>query len=202
MEAYKVFRVLAIASVLGIVVIAILNYNGYITDKNFAILSAMIAILGGLFGVFANKTTVDEKDVSKAVGTVLLTYDEKTLKDLKLAKEEETKIRDFIENKSNEIFLLRLRSYLEAEIISKYKDSELAKLIADLEDVERELRAINVKYEEVELPERFKQVLSRLNVEERMNLYLNLLDAIPFFPLKNFAKAYFRILRARERQRT
>ena len=140
---------------------------------------------------------VEEDDVEVAIDKVLLTYDKDTFQQLKEAKEQHKEIVDFIEHRSNEIFLLKLRSYLQEEIETKFQNSELAKLIKDLEEVEAQLDAMNVEYNAIELPERFRQFLAQLNQQEKLDLLLEMVDAIPFFPFKRMYKvmmktAYYR----------
>jgi len=85
----------------------------------------------------------------------------------------------------------------QEEIETKFQNSELAKLIKDLEEVEAQLDAMNVEYNAIELPERFRQFLARLNQQEKLDLLLEMVDAIPFFPFKRMYKvmmktAYYR----------
>ena len=161
-----------------------------LTTKLFAVANAVTAIIAAFFGIFARKPIAKE-DMSLAVEKVIANYDNETFLKLKQAKEEEERIRDYIENRSNEIFLLKLRGYLLEEIESKYINSDLAKLIGDLEKIEADLDAMNVTYKDIELPERFKKILGELNQQQKLDLYLDLLDALPFFPgrlLRNIYK--------------
>jgi light-regulated signal transduction histidine kinase (bacteriophytochrome) len=134
-EAYKLFRLLAFICLIVIMIISSLYYFDFIKETGFAISSGIIAILATIFGALATKP-VEEDDVEVAIDKVLLTYDKDTFQQLKEAKEQHKELVDFIEHRSNEIFLLKLRSYLQEEIETKFQNSELAKLIKDLEEVE------------------------------------------------------------------
>jgi len=159
----------------------------------------VVAITAAFLGIFARKP-VGKEDMSLAVEKLLLNYEAETFLKLKRVKEEEksiredieniesrsNEIRDYIENRSNEIFLLKIRSYLLEEIESAYRDSYLAKLIGELEKIEGNLDAMNITYESVKLPERFKEVMREINEEERRDLYLELLDLTSvMFPLSS-----------------
>ncbi len=88
-----------------------------------------------------------------------------------------------------------MRTYLQKEIETKFNDSELAKLIKDLDEIEAQLDAMDVKYDAIELPERFKSILNRLNEEERFNVYIELLDALPNLPFIPIKQMYIALLR-------
>lgn len=184
-RAYIVFRFLAFLCIVIVIILSYLYYRGTIVDKNFLIANGIAAILAAGFGIFANKP-VQKEDVAIAIDEVLLTYDEKTFNGLKKAKEEEKIIKQFIEYKSNEIFLVKLRSHLEEEIKTKYQNSELAKLVEDLQSVEKQLDAINVKYDPSQLPERFNKIIFQLNEQERMDFFLDMLKSVPLFPFPFF----------------
>jgi len=192
-ESYKIFRFLTFVCLAVIVFFAGLYYFSLISDKGFAISSGVIALLAGVLAMFANKP-VEKDDVGVAVDKVLLTYDVETLQRLKQAKEEEVEIRDFIERRSNEIFLLKLRTYLQESVENKYKDSEIAKLITELEKVENLLDTMNVDYDPLQVPDRFKRLLKELNQEEQLNLYmdvfLEMIESFPFLPFKRFFRAW------------
>lgn len=192
MKVYKFFRVLSFLCLSIIICFSVLYYKNIVSSENFAIGLGLIAILAGFFGIFAIKP-IEKKDFSIAVDQVLLKYDEKTFRNLKEAKEQEQKIRNFIDHQSNEMFLLKLRSYIEEEILSKYNNSDIAKLINELEEIEAQLDSINVDYGEIKLPDRFKKLLKSMKRKEKLNLYLDLLEALPFFPLKKFYKVSLKL---------
>ncbi|NEP77923.1 MAG: hypothetical protein F6K39_06895 [Okeania sp. SIO3B3] len=163
------------------------------TNKIFVGANAIVAISAAFFGIFARKP-VGKEDVSLAVEKVLLNYDNETFLKLKKAKEEEKEIRDYIENRSNEIFLLKLRSYLVEEIEAKYRGSDLAKLITDLEQIENQLDSMQVVYGDTKLPERFKEVLRDFNQQEdKVDIYLELFALLPP-PLNVLFRTLFRLL--------
>jgi hypothetical protein len=189
-----IFRILALLCLASIVVLSVFSYFGKVGIEFFALASGIIAVLASALEILSSKP-IGKGDVSVAVDKVLLTYDEDTLRALKEAKEEEQQIRAFVEHRSNEIFLLKMRAYLEEAIISKYRDSEIAKLVAELEQVETQLDSMNVQYGSIELPERFKDLLNRLNEEERFNAYIELLDAFPDLPLFPIKRMYIAAMR-------
>jgi hypothetical protein len=172
-------------------VISIAYYFNHIPDRIFAILSGLIAILAGIFGLFANKP-FDHKDVSVAVDKVLLTYEQETIESLKTAKDEELRIKDYIENRSNEIFLLKVRSYIIQDLSEKFEKSDIARLVEELERVEEKLDEINVKYSGAEMPARLKKLLYELSELEKIDLTISIIEATPFFPFKGFFKTYVR----------
>ena len=194
MEIYKIFRKLNIICFILLVGFVVAYYFTLISQSLFTTSMAIIAALITIFGLFAIKP-IGPEDVSVAIDKTLMKYEAETFEQLKKAKEEEQKISDFIENKSNEIFLLKLRSYLEEEILTKYKGSELSKLINELEKIEQELDSINTPFSEIELPDRFKKIVRDLNKEDKFEMYIDLIDALPFFPLKSSYKAYLRLLK-------
>lgn len=178
MKPFQVFRMLTFICLIIILAISALHYFDVVSSKLFAIVSGLIAILASVFGLFATKP-VEKEDVSVAVDKLLLTYDKDTIETLQQAKKEEEAIKDFIEHRSNEIFLLKLRNYLEDQIIVRYKGSEIAKLVNDLKKIEDQLDDMKIQYGEIALPERFKKIVERLNEEEKVNIYLGLLDTLP-----------------------
>lgn len=195
MKSYQVNRVLAFLCLAIIVIISRLYYSNVIKSDVFAIASAVTAILAGLFGIFASKP-IDKDDVSVAIDKVLLTYDAKTVESLKEAKAEEQRIRDYIEHRSTEHFLIKIREYLVQQIEVKYRNSEIAKLMADLEQVESQLDGMNVQYASIELPERFRKLLNELNERDKFALYLDLLDSIPVpFLFKWMKEMYMALMR-------
>lgn len=194
-DFYKVFRLLAILCLAAAIGLTIAFAAHAISSEVFGVFSGIIAVLISILGVYANKP-VGKDDVSVAVDKVLTTYDIDTIAKLKQAQLEEQQIKEFIENRSNEIFLLKLREYLRQEIETKYRESEIAKLVQELEKVENKLDAMNVQYGSLELPTRFKKLLTELNQKEQVELVIDLIDAlpIPFFPFKRLTKV---LLRAR-----
>ncbi len=190
----KFLRILALLCLATIVVLSFFSFFGHISTELFALLSGSLAVTASVLDIFANKP-VGKEEVGVAVDKLLLTYDIETIEELKEAKEEEQKLREFIDHRSNEIFLIRLRAYIEEQVISKYKNSEIAKLVGELEQVESQLDTMQVQYGEIDLPERFKKLLSRLNEEEKFNAYVDLIDAFPEFPLIPMKRMYIAVLK-------
>lgn len=190
-QSYQVFRFLTLFCLALIVVISIAYYFNHISDRTFSILSGLIAILAGILGLFANKP-FDHKDVTVAVDKVLLTYEQETIESLKSAKDEELRIKDYIENRSNEIFLLKVRSYIIQDLSEKFEKSDIARLVEELERVEEKLDEINVKYSDAEMPARFKKLQYELSELEKIDLTIAIIEATPFFPFKSFFKTYVR----------
>jgi hypothetical protein len=188
------FRILALLCLASIIVLAVFSYFKKIDAGFFALASAIIAVLASVLEILSNKP-IGKGDVSVAVDKVLLTYREDTLQSLREAKEEEQQTREFIERHSNEIFLLKMRAYLEETIISKYQDSEIAKLIAELEQIETQLDSMNIQYSSIELPERFKSLLNRLSEQQRFDAYIELLDAFPDLPVFPIKRMYIAAMR-------
>ena len=118
MPSYRVFRILTVVCALAVIVITICFYLSITDEKNLLLLSGILAVLAPIFGIFAVKPI--ESEITGGFDKLLVTYDKDTLERLQQAKKEEEQLRQFIEYKSNEIFLVKLRSYLEASIISKY----------------------------------------------------------------------------------
>jgi hypothetical protein len=190
-QSYQVFRFLTLFCLALIVVISVAYYTKQIPDRVFAILSGLIAILASILGLFADKP-FDHKDVSIAVDKVLLTYEQETIESLRSAKNEELKIKDYIEHRSNEIFLLKVRSYIIQDLSEKFEKSDIARLVEELERVEKKLDEINVEYSDAEMPARFKKLLYELSELEKIDLTIAMIEAIPFFPFKGFLKTYIR----------
>jgi len=203
-EKYKVFRELTLACLALIIILSTLYYLNIIAAKNFAILSGLIAILAAIFSAFSNKP-IERDDVSVAIDKVLLTYDLDQFKNLKAMKDEEQSIRNYIEFRSNEIFLLKLRSYIVDEIIFKYNNSEISKLVNELQEIEAKLDSINVEYNAIKLPSRLQEIVQDLDSEEKIKFYSDVMDAlidsIPLMPFKKLYKLYFRYsLKERKRR--
>ena len=190
-QSYQTFRFLTLFCLALVVAISIAYYFNHVPDKIFAILSGVIAILAGILGLFANKP-FDKKDVSVAVDKVLLTYEQETLENLKSVKDEEQRIKDYIEHRSNEIFLLKVRSYIIQDLSEKFEKSDISRLVKELEKVEEKLDEMNIQYGDAEMPARFKKLLYELSELEKINLIVDMVEAIPFFPFKNLLKTYFR----------
>ncbi len=190
---YKVFRFIVFICLLSVTLTAILYYFEIIKAELFAILSGSFGIAGTFFAIFAN-APIKKESMEVAVDKVIDHYDEKTFKELHEARIEKKQLDDFIEHKSNERFLIKMRSYLEEEIIKKYESSEIAVLIKELVSIEIKLDELKVKYTAIDLPDRFKKILEDLDQEEKLNLYLDLLGAMPFLPMKKWTKAYIRLM--------
>ncbi|MGJ3252500.1 MAG: hypothetical protein ACFE0J_15445, partial [Elainellaceae cyanobacterium] len=160
-QPYQIFRFLTLFCLALVVVISVAYYFNHVSDRIFAILSGVIAILAGILGLFANKP-FNKKDVSVAVDKVLLTYEEETLENLKSAKDEEQRIKDYIKYRSNEVFLLKVRSWVIQELNEKFEKSDIARLVEELERVEGKLDEMEVKYSDAEMPDRFRKLLYEL----------------------------------------
>jgi hypothetical protein len=190
----RVFRFLALIFLASIIVLSVLSHFDIVDAELFTFASGILAVFASVLEILANKP-VGREDISVAADKLLLAYDEETLRQLKEAKEEEQKIRNFIEHRSNEVFLLKVRAYLEEAITAKYEGSEISKLISELEEVESQLDALQVQYGSVELPARFKMLLSKLNEEQRFDAYLELLNSFPELPLIPVKKMYIAALK-------
>lgn len=190
---YKKFKLFALMFLLAVLALSVIQLAGLIdinTDL-FAVVTTILVALATIFQIFAEKP-LGKEDVSVAVDKVLLSYETDTFQSLKQAKEEEKNIREFIEWKSNEIFLIKLRAYLENEIIRKYKGSELEQLVDELQRIENQLAGIDISYTEIDLPSRLKRLLHQLEKDEQLQLYYDLIDALPLpwiFP-KNLIKVW------------
>jgi DNA repair ATPase RecN len=187
MRAYKVFRVLMVVCVLLVLSASCLYYFDKIETKFFAVASGALAVLATVFASLMARPSEPE-DLAAVADKLLMTYDEDTLSKLRMAKAEESRLRTFIDFKSNEIFNLKLRTYLTEELEKKYKGSEIERLIEEIQEVETELRRLNVEFDETKLPERFKEFISHLERRRAVDLMLEMVDALPFFPLKKLAK--------------
>lgn len=192
MKAYVVFRILTFACVTSVFIISILYYFAVLQEKWFAIFSGVLAVLATVFASLISKPS-NEQDLAVAADKLLLTYDSQTLNKLKLAKEEEQRLYDFIDYKGNEIFYRRLRLYLVDELERKYRDSEISNLVEEITNVEAELDRIHIEYDETNLPERFKNFLTHLERKRAVNLMMEMVDAFPFFPFKNLTKLYLKL---------
>lgn len=202
MKPYQVYRALAFICLVIILVISWQYYSDSISEKLFAVANGVLAIMAAVFSIFAGKP-IDKEDVSVAIDKVLLTYDAKAIESLKQVKEEEQRIKDYIEHRSTEYFLVKVREYLVQQIEVKYRNSELSKLITDLEQIELQLDNMNVQYASIELPERFKKILNELNEREKFELYLDLLDSIPVpFFFKWTKQMYSAVMRIAFRYRS
>jgi hypothetical protein len=172
--------------------VSTLYYFDIVEGKWFAILSGVLAVFATVFASLISKPS-DEMDLAVVADRLLITYDSQTLNKLKLAKDEEQKLRDFIDYKSNEIFYRRLRFYLVDELERKYRDSEISNLIEEIKNVETELDRFNIDYDEANLPDRFKNFLTHLERKRATDLMIEMVDALPFFPFKNMIKIYFKL---------
>lgn len=188
MEKYKIFRIVNIILLILLFVFIILYYVKLISQDFFTISLTIVATFATFSAIFSTKP-LGREDVSDAVGIVLENYDVTEFQKLKEATEKEKELNDFIENKSNRIFLLKIRAYIEEEILKKYNNSELPKLIADLENIEKQLDSLKVTYNEIELPARFKKVLNDLNQQEQIEMLIDMFDAMPWFPFKKLFKS-------------
>lgn len=197
-QPHQIFRLLTLFCLALVVTISVAYYFDYVPDKTFAILSGVIALLAGILGLFANKP-LEKKDFSGAMDAVLATYEEDTYGKLQSAKNEEQKIRDYTEHRSDEIVLLKIRSYIIQNLSEKFEKSDIARLVEELEKVEEKLDEMNIKYGDAEMPARFKKLLYELSELEKINLIVDMIEATPFFPFKNLLKTYFRAYFLRQR---
>lgn len=193
MDTYKIFRVLNFFLLFLLFGLIIIHYQNWISQDSFVNSMTIVASFVTFSAIFATKP-LGAEDVSVAVDKVLLEYESKTYETLKERKEEEQKISEFIENKSNEIFLLKIRSFMEEEILRRYENSELPKMVNELEKIEKELDLIDVHYNEIELPIRFKKVLQDLNYQDQVEMYADVLDTFPFLPSKKFIIGYIKMV--------
>lgn len=192
MSAYKVFRILTGICVLLILTASCLYFFDKIQSKWFAVSSGILAVLATVLASLMAKPS-EPQDLAVVADKLLMTYEEDTLSKLKMAKNEEHKLREFINFKSNEIFYLRLRSYLTEELEKKYQGSEIENLVEEINGVETELQKLNIEFDETKLPERFKKFISLLERKRAVNLMIEMVDALPFFPMKKLAKVYLKL---------
>jgi hypothetical protein len=189
---YKLFRILVAVCLIILFAISAAYFFDKLADKTYAIVSGVTALLAAFFSVFASRP-IESHDMTSAVDQLLTTYDKETFGALKTAKEQELKIKEFIEVKSNELFLVKHRSYLEEEILNKYCGSDMEKMVGELIKVENKLNGLDVKYDEIDLPKRFKKLLQDLDVVKQKELMVELVDALPFLPFKKLLKLSVRI---------
>ena len=64
--------------------------------------------------------------------------------------------------------------------MSRYKNSDIAPLIEELGRIEAQLDALNSKYDVIDLPERFKQLIQNLKRADEFNMYIDVIAAMPF----------------------
>jgi hypothetical protein len=199
-RAYLVARILLIVCVIFVSTLVFLVYRGAITKDDLAIWSAVTAIAAAVIGLFATRPL--REDVREALPEIIRGIPEDTLKKLRDAEIERTEIVSFLESRSNEIFLVKLRDYLEEQIIRRYQTSELPRLVADLEDVETELSRKSIAYGELQVPQRFRKVLDKLSERERFEYVSDYIDTIPFLgPFRSIFKASLKIYAHRNRLR-
>lgn len=180
---YRIFRTLIGVCLLIIVLISTAYFFDKLADKTYAITSGITALFAAFFSVFASKP-LESHDMVSAVDQLLTTYDKDTFDALKTAKEQELQIKEFIDVKSNELFLVKHRSFLEEEILNKYKGSDIEKMVGELVLIESKLDGLDVKYDEIDLPQRFKELLKDLDSAKQKELMIELIDAMPFMPFK------------------
>lgn len=172
---------------------AILFYLEIIDNKIISVAIGLTAGFSAFFRIFSNPppiARIEKEDISIAADKLLLKYDEKALSELKQAKEQEVQIRNFIDVKSNEIFLLKLHNYLSELVKRKYDNSELAKLIEELNQVEKKMINNNISFQDVELPDRLKKLLKEIDSDQQLNLTYEIIDAIPLLPFKKLLKLF------------
>jgi hypothetical protein len=197
---YLIARTMLIVCVVFVSILVFLVYRGAITKDDLAIWSAVTAIAAAVVGLFATRPL--REDVREALPEIIRGIPEDTLKKLREAEIERTEIVSFLESRSNEIFLLKLRDYLEEQIIRRYQTSELPKLVADLQDVETELTKMSIAYGELQVPQRFRKVLDKLSERERFEYVRDYIDTIPFLgPFRSVFKASLKLYAHRNRLR-
>jgi hypothetical protein len=184
MQAYKIFRALTLVCLIAIVFISGLFYFGFTDTKNFAVLSGIIAILATILGIFASKP-LNKNDFAGAVDQVLLTYDQDVYAELQKAKKEEQIIRDFIEHRSEELLLLKFRSFLAEELKTRYEE---------LSKVEEKLDSMHVQYGVLQLPDRFRNLLEELDLKGQQDVKNQLItDMVEAVPLPFLTKGLMRL---------
>jgi hypothetical protein len=94
------------------------------------------------------------EEVAEVFTGALTTMPEDVLVQLRERKIKSEELRQYIEFTSNEIFLRKMQTFLQNAILSKYKGSELEKLMLELDAVEMELAKANLPVSPSELPER------------------------------------------------
>lgn len=103
--------------------------------------------------------------------------------ELQKAKKEEQTIRDFLEYRSEELLLLKFRSFLAEEVKTRYEE---------LSKVEEKLDSMHVQYGVLQLPERFKNLLQELDLKGRKDVKNKLIaDMVEAVPSPFFTKARF-----------
>jgi DNA repair exonuclease SbcCD ATPase subunit len=118
---------------------------------------------------------------------VLVSYPKDVLERLHEQTQEAESVRRFIEIESNQMFLRKMKQYLEDEIRRRYQGSEIQKLIADLRDVEDRMAASGMPVI-ANLPPGLRHTIGQLEkVKEQIDVLKQLVMAvpIPFFP-RNF----------------
>lgn len=84
---------------------------------------------------------------------------------------------------------------MEEGILNKYKGSDIEKMIGELILIESKLDELDVKHDEIDLPERFKKLLKDLDVAKQKELMMELIDALPFMPFRKLFKLGVRVSR-------
>ena len=185
-------RLILTACVVSIAVLGFIVWRGAATKDDLAIASGVIAVVAAVVGLFATRPFRD--DFKEALPAILTAIPEETAAKLRAAELERAEVTDFLERRSNEIFLLKLRSYFEDEVKRAYEASPIARLVDDLESVESQLDKMHIEYGDLQVPQRFRKIVAELNRQERqLTLDQALVAALPF-RLGNIAVALRRAI--------
>jgi hypothetical protein len=186
-SAYMLFRILAAACVVAVAALGVAEYWDYISEKTFAITTAVLAVLVAIFAAFAPRPVGQE--VVGAVDKVLTGYPADVLLRLQEQTQQAQALRNFVEIESNQIFLRKMHSYLENAIIERYRGSEIEKLITDLSDVESRMKQSSVTVELSELPSELRRTISQ--IELRTDQISALKEVVRVTPMPSFLRSMF-----------
>jgi hypothetical protein len=170
---YRLFRILLWLCVIILIVMAFATVEDYLTDRIFVVASAIVACLVAIFSAFAVKPV--GREVMGAIDHVLVSYPQELLEKLKEQTEQSKALHQFIDVKSNQIFLEKMHQYLEGAIEDRYKGSELQKLMGDLKNVELRMEQAKMDVVVGEIPRELRETI------DRITLKAELIDAIRRF---------------------
>jgi hypothetical protein len=143
--------------------------NAQTADICFGITAGLLAVVAA----FAIRPPGEE--VVEAFTGAVATLPEDVLTKLRERTIQAEELKKYIEVTSNEIFLRKLEDVLSNAIISRYKDSELERLMNELDAVERELRRADLIVSPKELPSRLRNSISEIKTTRDQS---NVLDTI------------------------
>jgi hypothetical protein len=209
-KVVQMFRRLTLLCLLGVGAIATLTYADLLNPKAATITVAVLAVLLFIFDTLSEAPDArpePEGKVSRLMALKALadqttdtqseaeSPDQSSLPPEAVGRllEQNPHLLDLVNASGNQLYLLKLRDYLIRKIKAEYERTGLVNLVAELQRVEAELNVLEISYDPLAVPERLTELMESFDRQKRIQGYCNVIDALPFLPLKGLIKVYLRL---------